>query len=295
MEIRELRYFLAVAREESITHAAEILHVTQPTLSRQIFNLEEELGVQLFNRSNRNTTLTDKGLLLYQFATEIIELVEKAERDIKEDETLSGEIVIGSAISSSAQIFAKLLHSFSEKYPLVHFDLVTGTRDQIKEKMDQGLIDIGLLMGYVGSNRYHSIKIGPVDRFGLLMQRTSPLAKKTAVTLQDFSNISLTIPKSNTNYLLIDWYGADIEKLHIYATHDLLNNAATLVEEGICYALTLEAAAINYKNDKLCFRPLTPEFVCESFLVWRNHKNFSLTVSKFIEHIENFFITNNNE
>lgn len=286
MEIRELNYFIAIAREGNITKAAESLYITQPTLSRQLGILENELGVQLFERGHRKMILTDKGKLLYQYALEIMELHQKAEREMKETDYIAGEIMIGCAVASSIDVFAQVLRDFNQLYPDVKINLVTGTRDQIIEKMEMGTIDLGLIIGYVGNERYKSLKLSAMDRFGLLMKKDSPLADQPFITPNNLKEISLTIPQSTNHFSLVDWYGGGIDTLNLYGTHDMLNNAASLVEVGICYALTLEAAAKQYHNSKLCFRPLKPELRVESFVIWNDARSHSLTVSTFIDYLK---------
>lgn len=289
MDIRELRYFIAVAREGNITKAAESLFITQPSLSRQLQILEEKLGVQLFERGNRSTELTDKGKILYQSALEIIDLVEKTEREIKEVETITGEIVIGSGICESVNILSELMEAFSKEYPLVTFDLKTGTRDQIMEKMDMGLVDVGLVIGGIGQEKYQGVKLGMNDHFVLLMKNDSPLAKKEAIIPKDITNIPLSLPKSNSSRFLLDWYGNGKDKLKIYTTHDLLDNIIPLVKKGLCNVITLEANAKPFIKDDLIYKELKPEVFCESYLIWCKHKVRTETVSKFIEFINKYF------
>ncbi len=289
MEFRELRYFIAVAREGNITKAAESLFITQPSLSRQLTILEEKLGVQLFERGNRSTELTEKGKLLYQSALEIIDLVDKVEREIKENETITGEIVIGSGICESVNILSELMSAFSKEYPLVTFDLVTGTRNQIMEKMDMGLIDIGLIIGFVGNEKYQSIKLGMNDKFVMLMKSDSPLAKKEFVVPKDITNIPISLPKSNSSRFLLDWYGNSKNKLKIYTTHDLLDNTVPLIKKGLCNVFTLKANAEPFAGNELVFRELKPEVYCESYLIWSKHKVRTETVTKFIEFMNKYF------
>lgn len=289
MDMRELRYFIAVAREGNISKAATSLFISQPSLSRQIQLLEEKLGVKLFERNNRNTVLTEKGKLLYQSALEIIDLVDNTERKIKELEMLSGEIVIGSGICSSMEILADIMKEFSKKYPLVTFDIVTGTRNQIIEKMDMGLIDIALIIGYVGSNRYQSIKLGINDRFVLLVRKDSKLALKEYIQPKDIINEKITIPKSQSSKFLFDWYGNGKEKLNIYCTHDLLDNVTFLIKKGVCSAITIEANAKHFLDNELCYRELKPEITPESFILWSKQKVHTATVSAFIDFMSEYF------
>lgn len=289
MEFRELKYFIAVARAGNISKAAENLFITQPSLSRQIQVLENKLGVKLFERSNRNTILTEKGKLLYQYALEIIDLVDKTEREIKENESITGEIVIGSGICASTEILSNLMEKFSEKNPLVTFDLVTGTRDQIMEKMDMGLIDVGLIIGYVGDEKYGSVSLGANDRFVLLTQKDSELASLEYITPKDIAKIPLSIPKTkSSSRFLLDWYGEGRAKLNIYTTHDLLDNVVPLIKKGVCSAMTLANNAQNFTQNDLIIKELTPCISCESFLIWNKGKIYTATGSKFIEFINEY-------
>ena len=200
MEIRLLRYFITIANEGSISHAAEVLHVTQPTLSRQMSEFEEELGEKLFVRGNRKIILTDKGVLLYERAKEIIELTDKAEREIKKsNEMINGTIVIGSGVASSTTILSKLVKKFRALYPSVHIDLITGTIYQIKEKMDKGLIDVGLFIKPNDWNDYETIVLESEDRYGVLMRKDSKWGKQEYVTAKDLKEMLLSVPKTLDN------------------------------------------------------------------------------------------------
>lgn len=290
MEFRELKYFIAVAREGNISKAAESLFITQPSLSRQIQILESKLGVKLFKRSNRNTTLTEKGKLLYQYALEIIDLVDKTERHIKENESITGEVVIGSGICASTEILSDLMQKFSETNPLVTFDLVTGTRDQVMEKMDMGLIDIGLIVGYVGDEKYGSVSLGSNDRFVLLTKKDSPLGRLKNISPKDIGKNPISIPKTaSSSRFFLDWYGEGREKLNIYTTHDLLDNVIPLVKRDICSVVTLADNARHFTQEELTIRELAPTISCESFLIWNKNKIHTATVSKFIDFINEYF------
>lgn len=287
MENRLLRYFIAIANEESISHAAEILHVTQPTLSRQMTEFEEMLGVKLLERGNRKVTLTDKGVLLYERAKEILELTDKAEREIKEsNELINGNIVIGSAVASSTKILSNLVKSFRDKYPQTHIDLVTGTMIQIKEKMDKGLIDVGLFIKPITWNDYETVILNSEDRYAILMLKTSKWANQEYITAKDLKEMTLSIPKTTDSKFYMDLFGKTYEKLNVVATHDLINNAAVFVEAGIYNALTLEEAASSYHMEDLCCIPLYPEIKTISSIAWKKHYSFSPTALRFIEHIK---------
>lgn len=288
MDVKELRYFISVARNGNITKAAEELYITQPTLSRSLSNLESELGVQLLERSNRNTLLTEKGKEFYKYSLEIVELIDKREKEIKETDTISGEIVIGSAVASSFEILADIIKKFNILHPLVKFDLITGNKNLILEKMDLGLIDVGLIIGCVENDNYKNIKLESMDKFVLLIRKDSPLSNKKYIVPRDLDNIYLTIPKSSNNRMLFDWYGDNLDKLHVNVTHDILNNAKMLVQNNMCSAITLEKAAKQILDNSLMYLPLKPELKVESFIIWNKQKKYSLTTEKFIEFVNEY-------
>lgn len=293
MEIRLLRYFIAIANEESISRAAEVLHVTQPTLSRQMSEFEEELGEKLLIRGNRKVTLTDKGVLMYERAREIIELADKAKREIKEsNEIINGTIVIGSGVALATTILSRLVKEFRELYPLVHIELITGTVYQIKEKMDKGLIDVGLFIKPNGWNDYETIVLDSEDRYAVLMRRDSKWANQEYITPKDLKEMVLSVPKTLDNKFYIDVFGKPMEKLNIIATHDIINNAAVFVESGIYNAVTLEMAAKDYHMENLCCIPIYPEVKTKSSLSWKKHYNFSTTVQRFIDFIKQELLEN---
>lgn len=288
MDVKELRYFISVARNGNITKAAEELYITQPTLSRSLSNLESELGVQLLERSNRNTLLTEKGKEFYKYSLEIVELIDKREKEIKETDTISGEIVIGSAVASSFEILADIIKKFNILHPLVKFDLITGNKNLILEKMDLGLIDVGLIIGCVENDNYKNIKLESIDKFVLLIRKDSPLSNKKYIVPRDLDNIYLTIPKSSNNRILFDWYGDNLDKLHVNVTHDILNNAKMLVQNNMCSAITIEKAAKQILDNSLMYLPLKPDLKVESFIIWNKQKKHSLTTEKFIEFVNEY-------
>jgi len=286
MEIRVLRYFLTVVREETITNASEILHITQPTLSRQLAQLEEQLGVQLFIRGKRKITLTDEGMLLRRRAEEIVELADETEKELsKQEQLISGEISIGCGELSASSILPKLFESFSQKYPHVRYDLYTGNADQIKERMDKGLIDIGLLLEPVNIENYDFIRLNLKERWVVLMRPDQPLAQKDSLTVKDIYSLPLIMSKRRSvQNEISSWFGDYFDKLNIIATHNMIANSAILVESGLGYALTLEGAVSLYNKDKVCYRPLNPELIATSVLAWKKHQTISLATTKFINH-----------
>lgn len=216
MEIRVLRYFLTVVREEGINRAAEALHITQPTLSRQLFQLEREVGVKLFNRGAKKITLTNEGILLRRRAEEILALVDRTEQElIEQDEQVEGRVVIGGGELAAMQELPKIISSFREKYPLVTFDIFTGNADVVKEQMEKGLIDIGVLLEPIDIEKFDFIRLKGKEQWGVLMRPDDPLAEKEVITAKDLENTSLIIPRrKNVQNELTNWLGYSFRESH---------------------------------------------------------------------------------
>lgn len=284
-----LKYFLTVAREENITKAADMLHITQPTLSRQLIQLEEELGTKLFIRGKSRITLTDEGMLLRRRAEEIIDLADRTEREFSEqDNLIGGEIFIGAGETHAMHVLADIAKKFNMEYPQVKFDIYSGNADDIKERIDKGLIDIGLLTEPVNIEKYDFIRLTYKERWGVLMQKDTPLAKKEYIKPEDLINKPIINAKrSMVQNEILNWFGAHNEKLNIIATYNLIYNAAIMVEEGLGYALCFEKL-INMNDEiNLCFKPLHPELFTGAVIVWKKHQVFSAATTKFIERIIN--------
>lgn len=284
MELRVLQYFLAVAREQSISGAAEFLHLSQPTLSRQIKDLEKELGKQLFIRGNRRITLTEEGMILCKRAEEIMELVKKTESEITlSDESIAGDIYIGAGESNSVGYIAKAANALRRKYPLVHFHIESGDAQTVYEQLDKGLIDFGLLFGNIDLTKYNSISLPTKDNWGVLMPKDSELAKKDVITPNDLMKEPLIVSRQGiTRGELQNWFKLPEEKLNVVATYNLLYNASLLVEEGVGYALCLDKI-INTSNCNLCFKPLYPKLEVSMSIVWKKHQVFSKASNKFLD------------
>lgn len=285
MELRVLRYFLTVAQEENITRAAEILHITQPTLSRQLTQLEEEFGKQLFERGKRKIVLTEAGMLLRRRARELVELADKTEQELGSPaQDLRGVISIGSAESTAANILPRLLKTFSKAHPLIRYDLVSGNADQMKERLELGLMDVAVLLEPVSLERFDFLRLQEVDRWGVLMPADVPLCQKEAVTLSDLQGKPVLMShRSSVQKELSGWFGEEYDSLDIFATHNLIRNAARLVEYGLGYALTLEGSVDIYDTARLCFRPLSPELLCRAVLVWKKYQTVSPATAAFLE------------
>lgn len=286
MELRIMRYFLTVAREGNITRAAEMLHITQPTLSRQLTQLEDELGVQLLERGKRQVVLTEDGVLFEQRASEVIALVEKMEQEFAEQRNaIAGMIYIGSAETTSAMILPTLLKRFSLRYPLVQYDLYSGYADDVKEKMDKGLIDVAILIEPVETSKYNFIRLPETERWGALVPEGDPIGEKSTVMLEQLLEKPLILPRrSGIQGEIADWFDGDYKKIHIYATYNLLSNAALLVQQGMGYALCIQGAA--KKAEGVRFVPLEPEKESRCVLVWRKRQIFSAATSLFLQFVK---------
>ena len=290
MEIRVLRYFLTVVREESITKAADVLHITQPTLSRQLSQIEEEVGVKLFNRGSRRITLTNEGILLRRRAEEILQLVDKTEKElIEQEEQVEGKISIGCGEIAAVQVLPNLIKTFREKYPQVTFDIFTATADLVKEQMDKGLLDIGLLLEPVDMEKYDFIRLEVKEKWVVLMRPDSPLAEKETVTAKDLSALPLILPRRmNVQSELASWFGNYYDDLNVVFTSNLSTNSAVMVTGGLAYSLVIEGAVPFWDQSKVTYRPLAPSLTATSVLAWKRGQPFSLAATKFIEHIKCF-------
>lgn len=284
MEIRVLRYFLAVVWEESITRAADVLHITQPTLSRQIAQLEEELDVKLFDRSTRRIVLTNEGLLLRRRAEEILELVDKTEQELTEqDEMVAGTVSIGCGDLDAVQMLPALLRAFHQRYPAVSFDLYTGIADHIKDRMDRGVTDLGLLLEPVDMEKYDFIRLNRRERWVVVMHSEAPLAKLERVTPEDLKGLPLILPRrSNVQNELANWFGEDWGKMNILFTANLPSTSSIMVHHQLAYALIIQGSISFWDKEKITYRPLHPELLATSVLAWKRQQPFGLAAEKFI-------------
>ncbi|MDE5601809.1 MAG: LysR family transcriptional regulator [Clostridia bacterium] len=289
MEIRELKYFLAVAREESISKAAEALFVTQPNLSRQMQNLEREIGQQLFIRGSRKITLTEAGRLLYKRAEELIDLYNKTENELNAPITdISGEVFIGGGESYAFSLIAKAAHSVQAQYPNVRFHIYSGDMVAVSEKLDKGLIDFGIFIEPADLSRYDYIRLPLTDTWGVLMRKDSPLASKEFITPEDLWDKPLIRSKHSLGKSIIsDWFRKSAEELNIVATYNLLYNASILVEEGVGYAVCLDRIIRTQdENSNLCFRTLYPKLESHLDIAWKKYQVFSKSAEIFLKRLQ---------
>lgn len=295
MELRVLRYFLAVAREGTIVGAAKFLHVTQPTLSRQLQDLEEELGQQLFLRSNRTITLTPEGMLLRKRAEEVLEIINRTEADFNAMcENISGFVHIGGGESHAMKLIAETIRNLREDYPAIRCNLYSGNAEDVMERLDKGILDFGILIQPVDISKYDSIALPIRDVWGVVMRKDSPLAAKKSVTLRDLLNLPLicsriSIRQSAVKNAYAEWFGNRFEKLNIVATYNLIYNAALMVESGIGYALALDGLVDTLGNRSLCFRPLEPRLESGLNIVWKKYQVFSKAAEVFLEKLQERF------
>ena len=288
MDIRVLQYFLAVAREANITKAAESLNMTQPPLSRQLKELEDELGKQLFIRGSRGITLTEEGMILRKRAEEMVALMEKTKTEISSSgENIHGEIYIGGGETEGIRLIAKTAEKLRRKHPNISYYLFSGNSDDVTERLDKGLLDFGILIEPADIKKYDFIKLPAKDRWGLLMRRDHPLAKKTGITPDDLQGIPLIASRQSIAHNeLSGWLGKQYDSLHIVTTYNLLHNASLMVEENVGCALCLDHIIPEYKNSPLCFRPLKPQIEVGLDIVWKKYQVFTKPASLFLNMLQ---------
>ena len=286
MELRVLNYFLMVAREENITRAAQLLHITQPTLSRQLMRLEEELGVQLFHRGKYRVSLTEEGMLLRRRAQELVSLSEKTKLELQHrEDALAGEIAIGCGETRSMSLLSESMASFRREYPMVQFSIYSAIADDIKERIEKGLLDMGLLAEPVDISKYAFIRLPLKERWGVLVHADSPLAEKEAVTPEDLRGVPLLMVRRElVKNELATWFGDAYEQVEIAATYNLIVNAAFMVEQGLGVALCFDLGAVF---DNLRFVPLSPRMETGSVLVWKKNQTLSAAHTRFLRHLRN--------
>lgn len=284
MELRVLNYFLAVTREQSISGAAESLYLSQPTLSRQLKELEEELGKQLFIRGSRRVTLTEEGMILRKRAEEIMELVKKAEDEISQSyELIAGDITIGTGETDGIRFLARAAQNLQKDYPLIHLHIVSGDKATVIEELDRGLIDFGIVFGDVDTSKYEHISLPYKDIWGVMMRRDSPLAEKEEITAADLVDKPLIISRQafqNADFRV--FFPCGQEKLNIAATYNLLFNGSVMASEGMGYVICFDKI-INVSGDsELCFRPLSPKLEASMSIVWKKYQVHSKVTERFL-------------
>lgn len=285
MEFRVLKYFLAIAREQSISGAAESLHISQPTLSRQIKDLEDELGKVLFIRGSHRITLTDEGMILRKRAEEMAELVRRTENEIAlSDKGIAGDVCIAAGETDGIRIIANLIKKLDEDYPLIKYHFTSGNKPFVTELLDKGLADFGLVFGTVDYDKYEHFILPAKDVWGVYMLKKSELAKKEFITFDDLRDKPLIISKeTHKNDTLMDWFGCDISKLNIRVTYNLVTNAIILADEGIGYVISFDKLFNTGGKSRLCFRPLYPALEASMQIIWKKYQPMTKAAAKFLE------------
>ena len=293
MEIRVLKYFLAVAREESISGAAELLHITQPTLSRQLMELEEELGVKLLDRGrkNRKIVLTDEGMLLKRYAQEIVSLTDKTLAEFSvSSETVEGDIYIGGGETRAMRLIAKTAKKLQNDYPYIRYHLFSGNSDDVAERLDKGLLDIGIFIGAADLEKYDYIRLPLTDTWGLVMRKDHELAAKEYITIRDLERIPLIISRQSMfSGEFSGWSGLSLDKLNVVATYNLIYSASLMVEEGFGCALCLEGLVNTSAESELCFKPLEPRLKTHLYAVRKKYQVHSKATQLFLERLQQEF------
>lgn len=287
MELRVLQYFLAVAREQNISAAAQSLHLTQPTLSRQLMELEKELGKQLMVRGSRKITLTEDGMRLRRRAEEILELVDRTEKEVMQsDDTVSGDIYIGTGETDGVRQIVRAANQLQGSHPGIRFHIVSGDAMDVCERLDKGLLDFGILLGDMDKTKYSCMELPMKDTWGILMRRDSPLAQRETVSPRDLWDKPLILSRQVDNKSgLYRWLRKEPSELHTVATYNLIYNASLMVDEGMGYAFTLDKL-VNTAGSNLCFRPLKPRLELGMYLVWKKSQLFSRAAELFLEQLQ---------
>jgi len=296
MEIRVLRYFLAIAREGSITNAANFLHVTQPTLSRQIRELEEELGQKLFVRKSHSMTLTNEGMILRKRAEEIVSMVDKTEAEFSSMENIiGGDIYIGGGETDAIKLVADVVNELRNDYPDIHYHLYSGNAADVTERLDKGLLDFGILIQPADISKYDYINLPAKDVWGVIMRKDSPLAQKNFIHKEDLLNIPLicsrqAMSQERSKNEFAQWFGEYFEKLNVVTTFNLVYNAAIMVEAGVGYAVTIDKLTNTTESSSLCFRPLEPRIESGLNIIWKKYQIFSAPAELFLERLRERFV-----
>lgn len=291
MELRILRYFLTVAREESISRAAEALHITQPTLSRQLMELESELGKQLLIRGNRKVALTEAGVLLRKRASELVALADKAEAELRaDDEIIAGDIYIGAGESDAMRLVIQAAQQLRDECPHIRYHLYSGNADDVAERLDKGLLDFGVMIEPFDLQKYEHLPLPAADTWGVLMRRDNPLAARASIRAEDlWGQPLITSRQAMVKGNLTDWFRKDFSTQNIVATHNLVYNAARMAEAGMGYLITLDKLVYTGDDSPLCFRPLEPELKSGLGVVWKKHQVFSKAAGAFLARLRKQF------
>ena len=290
MEIRTLRYFLAVAREENMTRAAEQLHVTQPTLSKTLRALEDELGKKLFTRHSFSIRLTDEGRLLRNRAEDLVSMADRIERDfVALDDITGGDIYFGLAESWQIRLLAREILAFRRQYPDLRYHITSGDTEQVTEKLDRGLLDFAVLAETPDASRYDSLPFPDADVWGLVFRADDPLAAKDSVTADDLRGLPLFCSEQSWQRDIPRWCGERMRDLRLEGSFRLSYNGAMFAKEGLGYLLTFAHLVDASPGSGLVFRPLSPGLETRLYLIWKKYQTFSPIAERFLRQIAGDF------
>lgn len=290
MEIRTLRYFLAVAREENMTRAAETLHVTQPTLSKALKALEDELGKKLFTRHSFSIKLTDEGILLRNRAEDLVSMADRIESEfVALDDITGGDMYFGLAESFQICFLARAIHSFKQTYPGLRYHITSGDTEQVMEKLDKGLLDFVVLAETPEAGKYESLVFPEADVWGLVMPENDPLAEKKAIRVDDLTGLPLFCSGQSWKNDIPRWAGSRMGSLHLEGSFRLAYNASIFAKEHLGYLLTFDRLVDTSPESGLAFRPLSPRLETRLYLVWKKYQTFSPIAERFLSQIKTAF------
>lgn len=297
MEIQVLKNFLAVAREGNITNAANHIHIAQPSLSRQIKNLEDELGQKLFIRGSHSVSLTPEGMILRKRAEDVIAMIDKIEDEFYTmGDSVSGDIHVGGGETYVFRYIVNILKDLQKDYPNIHYHLYSGNAAEVTERLDKGLLDFGLLMQPADLTKYNCINLPEKDIWGVVMRKDSPLAEKESVTCEDLTDLPLICSRQSIQKMegntFVEWFGGKLDRMNIIATFSLVYNAVIMVQQGMGYMITVDNLANTSVNPDLCFRPLSPTVEAGLTIVWKKYQMFSAPAEKLLERFHKFLLRN---
>ncbi len=291
MELRTMRYFLAVAREENMTRAAELLHVTQPTLSKQLKVLEDELGKKLFTRHSFSIQLTEEGILLRKRAEDLVKMADKITTEfLAMDDTLGGDVYFGMAESYQIRYLAAAIRKFKDTYPDLHYHITSGDTEQVIEKLDKGVIDFAVLAQEPNFAKYHYLTFPAADLWGVVMPKDCKLAKKNAINVDDLSGLPLFCSEQGWNHDISKWCGNRMDKLRLEGSFRLSYNGSLFVRERLGYLLTFEYLIDTGPDSGLVFRPLTPKLETKIYLIWKKYQVFTPIAERLLEKMKVEFL-----
>lgn len=290
MELRTMRYFLAVAREENMTRAAQLLHVTQPTLSKQLKVLEDELGKKLFIRHSFSIQLTEEGILLRKRAEDLVNMADKIMAEfLTLNDIVGGDIYFGLAESYQIRYLAAEIKAFKTSYPNLHYHITSGDTEQVTEKLDKGILDFAVLAEEPDTTKYNYLTFPEADLWGVIMPSNCPLAEKQGITVSDLKGLPLFCSEQSWNRDIPKWCKSRIDELHLEGSFRLSYNGSLFVKEGLGYLLTLSNLIDTGPDSGLVFRPLIPKLETKMYLIWKKHQVFTPIAARLLEKLKESF------